>query len=105
MFDRDFLARGLDENVPCEMPVGIEKRCGQPAGWSVPVGRAFLPCCPVHMEGALQIYRANKQQFYLLQRQLESDQEDQQHRGKAQKQDPDTEGFRNDRFPRPPQKK
>ena len=102
MFDHDLLARGLDENVPCEMPVGIEKRCGQPAGWSVPIGRVFLPCCPVHMEGALQIYRANKQQLYLFQHQLESDREDQ---GKVQKKDPDTEGFRNDLFPRPSKKK
>ena len=105
MFDRDFLARGLEKDVPCEMPVGAGKYCGELASWSVPVGKAFLPCCPAHMEGALQIYRANKLQHRMFQLQLEPDQESQNKQDSARLKEPETEGFRNDLFPGPPKRK
>ena len=101
MFDREFLARGLDEDVPCEMPLEMGKRCGRPASWDVPLGQAFLPCCPVHMEQALQIHRANKQQHRMFQRQLQTDR-DRQYKKEIRSKEPDTEGFRKDLFPRPP---
>ncbi len=104
MFDRDFIACGLDRDVPCEMPVGTGKRCGAPASWNVPIGQAFLPCCPTHMEQALQIYRANKLQNYMFQRQLQAEQENQKKQEKFRLKEPDTENFRNDLFPRPPKK-
>ena len=105
MFDRDFLARGLDEDVPCEMPLGMGKRCGEAASWTVPIGNAFLPCCPIHMEQALQIYRANKQQHHMFQLQLQADQERQYKQEKSKLKEPETENFRNDLFPRPPKRK
>ncbi|MBA2679357.1 MAG: hypothetical protein H0U76_13285 [Ktedonobacteraceae bacterium] len=105
MFDRDFLARGLDEDVPCEMPLGMGKRCGAPASWEVPIGQSLLPCCLLHMEQALQIYRANKLQNRMFQRHLQSEQETQNRVDKSRLREPDTEGFRNNSSPRPPEKK
>ncbi|GAC1447934.1 MAG: hypothetical protein NVS2B12_40070 [Ktedonobacteraceae bacterium] len=100
MFDRDLLARALDDDVPCEMPMGGGRRCGQPASWSVPVGEASLSCCPIHMEQSLQMYRASKQQNKIFEHQIQILQESEQDR--LQQKEPETEGFRNYRFPKPP---
>ena len=105
MFDRDFLVRGLDEDVPCEMPLEMGRRCGQPASWDVPLGQGSIPCCPIHMEQVLQIYRANKLQHRMFQRQLQSDREYQHNQGRVPLKEPETESFRNDLFPRPPERK
>lgn len=56
------------------------------------------------MEKALQIYRANKLQNYMFQRQLQAEQENQKKLEKSRLKEPDTEGFRNNLFPRPPKK-
>ncbi len=98
MFGDEFLARGLDSDVPCELPLGPGQRCGRPAGWLVPVGRGKLPCCPFHMEQALQMYRANKVQQQMFQRKMEEIAPKPQ---KSRKEDtPTTESFRRDILPR-----
>ncbi len=74
MFENEFIARGLDEDSVCQVPIGDGKRCERHARWSVPIGFSFLPCCQQHMDQALDLHRANKQQQQMFQRAMQQQQ-------------------------------